>query len=339
MASVAHHPNVQLMTYSEIDGIVRKADGPFAVELHRKPAYVDFDTCSGCGKCEEACTVTVPDEYNTAWSRGGLRIFLSPGRTEKGHHRSRGEAPCTFTCPAGVKRSGYIRWSGPGRYEEAFDAAAGRRAAGGSLARACYAPCEPTARGGKEGTVHIRGIKRFMADRYYAEHPEPEYGRLKISWTPGSPFGPARRALALRYYLRTRGPPGDDFRGGREAGGMLRTGIPSYRLPKDVVDRDIKNVTALGVEIKTGHRIASLPDLKQQGFNAILIATGAADEHGLDIEGQDLDGVMGCMHFLHEVNVGVAPDLENKTVMVIGGGNWPWTRPGPPSASGPAKST
>ena len=111
------------------------------------------------------------------------------------------------------------------------------------------------------------------------------------------------------------------FEAEEQAGGMLRTAIPAYRLPKDVVDRDIKNVTALGVEIKTGHRVTSLPELKRQGFNAILIATGAADENGLDIEGHDLEGVMGCMHFLHEVNVGKTPDVEDKTVMVIGGGN------------------
>ncbi len=102
---------------------------------------------------------------------------------------------------------------------------------------------------------------------------------------------------------------------------MLRTAIPSYRLPKDVVDRDIKNVTALGVEIKTGHRVTSLPDLKQQGFNAILLAAGASDENRLDIEGHDLNGVMGCMEFLRELNIGNMPDVKNKTVMVVGGGN------------------
>ena len=67
--------------------------------------------------------------------------------------------------------------------------------------------------------------------------------------------------------------------------------------------------------------ITSLPDLKQQGFNAILVATGASDENGLDIEGSDLDGVMGCMEFLHELNIGKMPDVKGKTVMVIGGGN------------------
>jgi heterodisulfide reductase subunit A-like polyferredoxin len=64
MASVSHHPNVQVMTYSEVDGIVRNADGSFAVDLHRKASYVDFDACTGCGKCEEICTVTVSDQYN-----------------------------------------------------------------------------------------------------------------------------------------------------------------------------------------------------------------------------------------------------------------------------------
>lgn len=324
MASVAHHPNVQVMTYSEVDGIVRKADGSFAVELHRKAAYVDFDACTGCGKCEEICTVTVPDEYNYGLvTRRVAHIPFPQAVPKKAIIDRRGEAPCTFTCPANVKASGYISLVRAGRYEEAFKLHLENAPLVGSLARACYAPCESyCTRGEKEGTVHIRGIKRFMVDRYYAEHPEPEYGPVENQLdTRIAVVGSGPAGLSAAFYLAREGHQVTIFEAEKEAGGMLRTGIPAYRLPKDVVDRDIKNVTALGVEIKTGHRITSLPDLKQQGFNAILIPTGASDEHGLDIEGQNLDGVVGCMQFLHEVNVGEMPDVKNKTVMVIGGGN------------------
>ena len=324
MASVAHHPNVQLMTYSEVDEIVRKADGSFAVELHRKAAYVDFDACTGCGKCEEICTVTVPDEFNyDLVTRRVAHIPFPQAVPKKAIIDRRGEAPCTFTCPANVKASGYISLVRAGRYKEAFNLHLENAPLVGSLARACYAPCESDCtRGEKEGTVHIRGIKRFMADRYYAEHPEPEYGPVENQLdTRIAVIGSGPAGLSAAFYLARQGHQVTIFEAEKQAGGMLRTAIPAYRLPKDVVDRDIKNVTALGVEIKTGHRITSLPDLKQQGFNAILIPTGASDEHGLDIEGQDLDGVMGCMQFLHEVNVGKMPDVENKTVMVIGGGN------------------
>jgi heterodisulfide reductase subunit A-like polyferredoxin len=324
MASVSHHSNVQLMTYSEVDGIVRNADGSFAVDLHKKASYVDFDACTGCGKCEEICTVTVADEYNyDLVTRRIAHIPFPQAVPKKAVIDRRGEAPCTFTCPANVKASGYVSLVRAGRYQEAFNLHLENAPLVGSLSRACYAPCESDCtRGEKEGTVHIRGIKRFMVDRYYAEHPEPEYGPVENQLaTRVAVVGSGPAGLSAAFYLARQGHQVTIFEAEAEAGGMLRTAIPPYRLPKDVVDRDIKNVTALGVEIKTGQRITSLPDIKQQGFNAVLIATGASDENGLDVEGHDLDGVMGCMEFLHEVNIGKMPDVKNKTVMVIGGGN------------------
>ncbi|MDE2495937.1 MAG: FAD-dependent oxidoreductase [Alphaproteobacteria bacterium] len=324
MASVSHHPNVQLMTYSEVDGIVRNDDGSFAVELHKKASYVDFDACTGCGKCEEICTVAVPDQYNyNLVTRRVAHIPFPQAVPKKAVIDRRGEAPCTFTCPAHVKASGYVSLIRAGRYKEAFNLHLENAPLVGSLARACYAPCESDCtRGEKEGTLHIRGLKRFMADRYYAEHPEPEYGPVENQLdTRVAIVGSGPAGLSAAFYLARQGHQVTIFEAEKEAGGMLRTAIPAYRLPKDVVDRDIKNVTALGVEIKTGHRITSLPDLKRHGFSAILIASGASNENGLDIEGYDLIGVMGCMEFLHELNIGKMPDVRNKTVMVIGGGN------------------
>ena len=291
MASVSHHPNVQIMTYSEVDGIVSNADGSFAVELHRKASYVDFDACTGCGKCEEICTVTVPDQYNyDLVTRRVAHIPFPQAIPKKAVIDRRGEAPCTFTCPANVKASGYISLVRAGRYKEAFDLHLENAPLVGSLARACYAPCESDCtRGEKEGTVHIRGIKRFMADRYYAEHPEPEYGPVENQLgTRIAVVGSGPAGLSAAFYLAREGHQVTIFEAENKAGGMLRTAIPPYRCPNDVVDRDIKNVTALGVEIKTGHRVTDLSELKQQGFDAILITTGASDENGLDVDGQGL---------------------------------------------------
>jgi len=169
-----------------------------------------------------------------------------------------------------------------------------------------------------------------MADRYYGEHPEPEYGPVENQLsTRVAIVGSGPAGLTAAYFLARDGHQVTVFEEEKAAGGMLRFGIPSYRLPKDVVDRDIKNVTALGVEIKTNNKITSLADLKRQGFNAIMVSTGSSDERNLEIEGKDLKGVMGCMQFLRDVNIGEMPDAKGKTVMVIGGGN---------SAMDPARS-
>ncbi len=324
MAAVAHHPNIEVMTYSEVDAIRRRPDGAFAVELHRKAAYVDFDACTGCGKCEEVCTVTVPDEYNYGLvTRRIAHIPFPQAVPKKAVIDRRGEAPCTFTCPARVKASGYISLVRAGRYEEAFKLHLEDAPLVGSLAHACYAPCETDCtRREKDGTVGIRAIKRFMADRYYREHPEPDYGPVEPRLgTRVAVVGSGPAGLSAAFQLARLGHGVTIFEADEQPGGMLRTGIPAYRLPKTVVDRDIKNITALGVEIRTGHRVDSLDALKQAGFQAVLLATGAAEERSLGVEGQDLDGVVGCMSFLRQVNLGPAPDLAGKTVMVVGGGN------------------
>ncbi|MEJ2116642.1 MAG: FAD-dependent oxidoreductase [Alphaproteobacteria bacterium] len=324
MASVSHHPNVQLMTYSEVDGIQRNEDGSFAVEMHRKASYVDFDACTGCGMCEEVCTVAVPDQYNyDLVTRRVAHIPFPQAVPKKAVINWRGEAPCTIGCPGDVNASGYISLVRAGRYKEAFNLHLENAPLVGSLSRACNAPCESACtRSKKEGTLHIRGIKRFMVDHYYAEHPEPEYGPVEKQLdTRVAVVGSGPAGLSAAFYLARQGHQVTIFEAEAEAGGMLRTVIPSYRLPKDVVDRDIKNVTALGVEIKTGHKVTSLPDLKQQGFNAILMAAGASEENNMDIEGQDLDGITGGMQFLREVNIGEMPDVKDKNVMVIGGSN------------------
>ncbi len=324
MAAVAHHPEVDLKTFTEVDSIVRRADGTFDIKLHKKAAYVDFDACTGCGKCEEICTVTVPDEYNgDLVTRRVAHIPYPQAVPKKAVINRRGEAPCNFTCPANVKASGYISLVRAGRHDKAFKLHLENAPLVGSLARACYAPCEADCtRCEKEETVHIRGIKRFMADRYYAKHPEPEFGPVENQLeTSVAVVGSGPAGLSAAFYLAREGHKVTIFESETEAGGMLRTAIPAYRLPKDVVDRDIKNVTALGVKIETGKKIKSLQQLKKQGFDVIFVATGSSDERNLDIEGKELDGVMGCMNFLRELNIGQPPEVKGRTVMVIGGGN------------------
>jgi heterodisulfide reductase subunit A-like polyferredoxin len=324
MAAVAHHPQVTPMVYTEVDGFVRNDDGSFSVDLHKKASYVDFDACTGCAKCEEVCTVSLPDEYNyNLVGRHAAHIAFPQAVPKKAVISRKGQAPCTNACPAGVKPSGFVSLVRAGRYEEAFRMHLEDAPLVGSLARACYAPCEgECTRGNKEGTIHIRAIKRFMADRYYADHPEPEYGPpQKLLDKRVAVVGSGPGGLNLAYHLARKGYQVKIFESEPEPGGQLRFGIPAYRLPKSVVDRDIKNVTALGVEIETNIRIQSLQGLKAQGFDAVFLATGSLEPKKLGVPGEDLDGVLCCFDFLKDVNQGGKIDLTGKTVVLFGGGN------------------
>jgi heterodisulfide reductase subunit A len=324
MAATAHHPNLTVLTYSEVEGIVRKDDGTFAVRLLKKPTFVDPAACTGCGDCELACTVAIPDKFNAGLvATRAAHIAFPQAVPKKAVIERAGSSPCNFTCPAGVKAHGYVSLVRSGKYEEAFRLHMEDAPLPGSLSRACYAPCEgQCTRDEVEGKVPIRGIKRFMVDYYYERHPEPEYGppearNAKTVAVAGS--GPA--GLSAAYFLARRGYGVTVFEAGPEAGGMLRHGIPPFRLPKELVDRDIRNVTALGVEIRTGTPVGSIASLNDQGFDAAFLALGTMEGQEMEVPGRELSGVLESMELLAIGNAGGKMDLSGKRVAVIGGGN------------------
>ncbi len=327
MAAAAHHPQITPLVYTEVDGFTRNVDGSFNVDLHKKASYVDFDACTGCAQCEEVCTVALPDEYNyNLIARRAAHIPFPQAVPKKAIISRQGQAPCTNACPAGVKPSGFVSLVRAGRYAEAFRMHLEDAPLVGSLARACYALCESECtRGSKDGTMHIRAIKRFMADRYYAEHPVPEYGPVEKQLDSRvAIIGSGPSGLNAAFHLAKAGHQVTVFEAAAHAGGMLRHGIPAYRVPKDVVDRDISNITALGVEIKTGARVESLAELKAAGFQAIFVGVGNQKPRIIPIRGRDLPGaeVQDCMKFLREASMNdELPDFKGKHIVVLGGGN------------------
>ncbi|OIP35700.1 MAG: hypothetical protein AUK27_03800 [Deltaproteobacteria bacterium CG2_30_66_27] len=310
MAATAHHPNLTVFTYSEVEGIVRKDGGTFAVRLLKKPTFVDPAACTGCGECELACTVAISDKFNTDLvATRAAHIAFPQAVPKKAVIERAGTSPCSFACPAGVKAHGYVSLVRSGRYEEAFRLHMEDAPLPGSLSRACYAPCEgQCTRGEVEGKVPIRGIKRFMVDTYYERHPEPEYGPpesqngKKIAIVGSGPAG-----LSAAYFLARKGYGVTVFEGGPEAGGMLRHAIPPFRVPKELVDRDIRNVTALGVEIRTGTPVGSIASLNDQGFDAVFLAVGITDGQGMKVPGRELSGVTESMELLATGNAGARP--------------------------------
>jgi heterodisulfide reductase subunit A-like polyferredoxin len=323
-AAAFHHPRISLRAYSEVREIRRRDDGRFLVRILRKPTFVSPAKCTGCQECELACTVALPDQFNEALvARRAAYIPFPQAVPKKALIDRAGTSPCTFHCPAGIKAHGYISLVRSGRYEESYRLIMEDSPLVGSLGRACYAPCErECTRGELEGPLAIRRIKRFIADTHFREHPDnlpaaaPEKKDKRVGIVGGGPAG-----LSAAYFLARKGYGVTIFEREREAGGMLTTAIPAFRLPKDVVRRDIEEITSLGVEIRTGAEIRDLESLRKQGYQAIFLGLGTTQSMKMGVEGEDLENIHPCMTYLKRANFGEEMDFAGKTVLLVGGGN------------------
>jgi heterodisulfide reductase subunit A-like polyferredoxin len=324
MSETARHPNISLYLNSTVQGITKTPSG-FSIQLLKKPRYVKAEACTGCQECEAACPEIRNDKYNLGLV--GSKVVNIPFALANPRiaciDRNDTSAPCINTCPGGVKPYGYISLVRNGQYEDAMLLHLEDTPIPGSLGRACYAPCQTECtRSMLEAPVDIRRIKRFFADDYYAKYPEPPVRNIEIKTGKriaivGS--GPA--GLTAAYFLALKGHTVKIFEAAPEAGGMLKLTIPEYRLPKNIVDRDIKNITSLGVEIEVNKKIKSIAKLKDIGYDSVFISVGTHDTRRLQAEGSDLQGLVSCLDFLREANIGKKENLTGKKVMVIGGGN------------------
>jgi heterodisulfide reductase subunit A-like polyferredoxin len=323
MSSTINHPNITTMTYSEVEGIRRAADGTFNATVKEKARYIDWNTCTGCQDCERACTVAVPDQFNADLvPRHAAYIAFPQAVPKKAVIERAGTSPCIDSCPAGIKAHGYVSLIRSGMFEEAFQLVLDATPLVGTLGRACYAPCESECTRAKlEGTIPIRRLKRYVADKHYSEKdgpgidvPEPNGRSIAIVGSGPAGLTAAWQLARLGYQVKV-------FEAAARPGGFLRHAIPAYRLPHDVVEKDIANVTALGVEIVTSHPVRDLEALKDEGYDAVLVATGTPRSMALGVPGEDASGVFTGLDFLRQVSLDELPDLTGKAVVVVGGGN------------------
>ena len=323
MSSTINHPNITTKNYSEVLGIVRDADGLFHASVRERPTFIDWSACTGCDACQTACTVAVPDQFNyDLVARRAAYIAFPQAVPKKAVIERDGTSPCIAACPAGIKAHGYVSLTRAGMYEEAFQLNLDATPLVGTLGRVCYAPCENgCTRGQLDGTVPMRLIKRFAADQHYATHDGPGVEVAAPNGRRVAVVGSGPAGLTAAWQLARKGYPVTIFEASHEPGGLPRHAIPTYRLPKDVVEADIANLTAIGVEIVCDHPVTDLSALKAEGYEAVVVAIGTQRVADLDVPGSDSPGVQTGLDFLRAPASGVTQDLSGKRVVIIGGDN------------------
>lgn len=323
MAATIHHPNITALTYSEVEAIRRGEAGTFQAHVLQKARFVDEAKCTGCALCEPACTVAVPDNFNAELvPRRAAYIPFPQAVPKKAVIERAGTSPCSYTCPAGIPAHGYVSLIRGGEYEKAFRLVLDATPLVGSLGRACYAPCEADcSRGDLEGPLPIRKLKRFVADRHYAGDGGPGIEVAPPNGKKVAIVGSGPAGLTAAWQLARKGYGVRIFEAAPLAGGFLRLAIPSYRLPAEVVDDDVANLTAIGVGIETETPVTDLGALHRAGYDAILVATGTPRSARLGVPGEDLNGVTSGLDLLRSAKAGKGIDVSGKHVVVVGGGN------------------
>lgn len=229
--------------------------------------------------------------------------------------------PCVSLCPARVDIPGYIALVGEGRYADAIRLIRKDNPFPTTCGFICEHPCEARCRRNMvDDSVNIRGLKRVAADFAGEVDPPacaPSTGK-RVAVIGGGPGG-----LSAAYFLQLMGHQVTVYEMLPKLGGMLRYGIPNYRLPKDRLEDDINGILKTGVEVKYGLKIGqdiTIQELRDQ-YDAVLIAVGASTDKKLGLEGEEADGVLSAVEFLRNAGRNELMDLSGKEVAVIGGGN------------------
>jgi len=232
-----------------------------------------------------------------------------------------GQPPCHVECPAGVRTQRFVNLTRDKRFDEALELMRSTYPFAGTLGRVCNAPCESRCqRGLIDQPVSIRNLHRFLADNERASgkihKPTPSIDKTeKVAIIGAGPAG-----IGCAYDLARMGYPVTVFEAKPQNGGLLRYGIPSYRLPRDILDEEISYVQQHGVEILNDQRITNPSELLTKGYSAVFVGTGASSSRKLRVEGEDAKGVFHALEFLDDINLGKKVTL-GKRVAVIGGGN------------------
>jgi len=337
LIEVDKHLNIDIVTNADVVSLEGEV-GHFHVKVRKRPRFVDLEKCNACGDCIEKCPVTVPSEFDQGTASRKAIFKRYPQAIPGAMAISKSERPpCVMACPANVNCQGYVALIGDRRFAEAYELIRERNPFPAACGRICHHPCEGECnRRELDGAVAVNNLKRFAADWVAKRRGEgeevapPQIGEIDPDKRPVAVVGGGPGGLTTARDLALRGYPVTLFEAHKKLGGAMLFGVPDYRLPEKVLQRDIDDILAAGFEVKTGQALGrdfTLKSLKEEGFAAVFLGIGctapaplARSTDGSEMQGTNLDGVLLGLDFLRDVNLGRGQKLAGK-VLVIGGGN------------------
>ncbi len=321
MVDVAQHPNITLLTCSELEE-VKGFVGNFEVKIRKKARYVDEVKCTGCGDCSKECPVEVDSEFNVGLGmRKAIYIPFPQAVPNKYVIDKKETPPCKTTCPIHMDVQGYLALIAKGKLKEAYQLIRRTNPLPAICGRVCYHPCEQACkRRYLDEPLAVASLKRFVSDQYDIE--ELEVPLIEKTGKKVAIIGSGPAGLTAAYDLALAGHEITVFEALPEPGGMVRAGIPEFRMPREALSKDIKYIEKLGVKIKTNTRIGEQVKLEElrKSYQAIFIATGAHISLKLGVPGEENLGVIHGVDFLRAVNLGQKVEIGAR-VIIVGGGN------------------
>jgi heterodisulfide reductase subunit A-like polyferredoxin len=329
LVECARNHNIEILTLATLDKL-EGTPGNFKATIKKSPRYINEQICNDCGDCTKVCPVEIEDRCNRdLGKRKSIQKYSAQSIPNKPSILKLGHAPCKIKCPANINVQGYIQLIKKKEYVKAANLIRERNPLAAICGRICPAPCEDVCtRSNVDTALAIRQLKRFASDREIElvksgelalpEAKTPPADALKIAVIGAGPAG-----LTAAGDLADRGFAVTVYEASNTAGGMLVWGIPAYRLPKDILEYEVKLIRRKGVHIVLNCRIGqdkTITEL-QKDHDCIFISAGAHVSRKLGVHGEDRQGVDYGVEFLRQAAQKDQQPRVGEHVVVIGGGN------------------